>query len=143
MATPTEGVDDPNRSQRRSPKADQRPATWTTGTATARWRHPLASKGIWSGPTRCHDGGGSSERLAHVGEGVEVLVGGPARSQYDPVVYRSTRAPNLPNAVSASTATTRSSWRTCAKIDPTQAATVVWPIRVGGVVVTDHKPGRR
>jgi hypothetical protein len=40
-------------------------------------------------------------------------------------------------------ATTRSSWRTCAKIDLTQAATVVLPIRVGRVVVTDHKPGRR
>jgi hypothetical protein len=40
-------------------------------------------------------------------------------------------------------ATTRSSWRTCAKIDLTQAETVVLPIRVGRVVVTDHKPGRR
>jgi hypothetical protein len=49
----------------------------------------------------------------------------------------------LPNAVSASMATTRSSWRTCAKIDPTQAATVVLPIRVGRVVVMDHTPGRR
>jgi hypothetical protein len=28
-------------------------------------------------------------------------------------------------------------------IDPTEAATVVLPIRVGGVVVMDHKPGRR
>jgi len=27
--------------------------------------------------------------------------------------------------------------------DPAQAATVVLPIRVGGVVVVDHKPGRR
>ena len=33
--------------------------------------------------------------------------------------------------------------RGCAKIDPTQAATVVLPIRVGGVVVMEHKPGRR
>jgi hypothetical protein len=54
------------------------------------------------------------------GEGVEVLVGDPARSQYDPVACGSTRAPNLPNAVSASIATTRSSWRTCAKLDPAQ-----------------------
>ena len=77
------------------------------------------------------------------GEGVEVLVGDPARSQYDPVACGSTRAPNMPNAVSASMATTRSSWRTCAKIDPTQVATVVLPIRVGWVVVIDHKPGRR
>jgi hypothetical protein len=59
------------------------------------------------------------------GEGVEVLVGDPARSQYDPVACGSTRAPNLPNAVSASMATTRSSWRTCAKLDPAQAAMVV------------------
>jgi hypothetical protein len=49
----------------------------------------------------------------------------------------------LPNAVSASMATTRSSWRTCAKLDPAQAATVVVPIRVGGVVVMDHNPVRR
>ena len=77
---------------------------------------------------------GSSEPLAHVGEGVEVLVGDPARFHYDPVAYRSTRAPNLPNAVSASMATTRSSWRTCAKINPTQVATVA---------VMDHKPGTR
>jgi hypothetical protein len=27
--------------------------------------------------------------------------------------------------------------------DPAQAATVVLPIRVGGVVVMDHNPGRR
>jgi hypothetical protein len=40
-------------------------------------------------------------------------------------------------------ATTGSSWRTCAKIDPTQVATVVLPIRVGCVVVMDHKPGRQ
>jgi hypothetical protein len=59
------------------------------------------------------------------GEGVEVLVGDPARSQYDPVACGSTRAPNLPNAVSASMATTGSTWRTCAKLDPAQAATVV------------------
>jgi hypothetical protein len=77
------------------------------------------------------------------GEGVEVLVGGPARSHDDPVACGSTRAPNVANAVSASMATTRSSWRTCAKLNPTQAATVVLPIRVGGVVVMDHKPGRR
>jgi hypothetical protein len=76
---------------------------------TARWPHRWATKGTWHGPRRCRDGGGSSEPLAHVGEGVEVLVGDPARSQYDPVACRSTRAPNLPNAVSASTATTRSS----------------------------------
>jgi hypothetical protein len=37
-------------------------------------------------------------------------------------------------------ATTRSSWRTCAKIDLTQAATVVLPIRVGRVVVTTISP---
>jgi hypothetical protein len=73
-------------------------------------------------------------QLAHVGEGVEVLVGGPARSQYDSVACGSTRAPNVPNAVSAWMATTRSSWRSCAKIDPTQAATVVFadPGRLGG-----------
>src|SRR6476661_10403630 len=59
------------------------------------------------------------------GDSVEVLVGDPARSQYDPVACGSTRAPNLPNPVSASMATTGSSWRTCAKIDPTQVATVV------------------
>jgi hypothetical protein len=92
-------------------------------------------------PVNVRDLLGGQQILISVG--VEVLVGGPARSQYDPVVYRSTRASNLPNAVSASTATTLSSWRTCAKIDATQAATVVLPIRVGGVVVTDHKPGRR
>lgn len=40
-------------------------------------------------------------------------------------------------------ATTGSSWRTCAKLDPAQAATVVLPIRVGGVVVMDHNPVRR
>jgi hypothetical protein len=96
-----------------------------------------------SGPRRCHDGGGSSERLAHVGEGVEVLVGGPARSQYDPVVYRSTRAPNLPNAVSASMATTRSSWRTCAKIDPTAGRDGGFADPGRRVVVMDHEPGRR
>ena len=77
------------------------------------------------------------------GEGVEVLVGDPAWSQYDPVACGSTRAPNLPNAVSASIATTRSSRRTRAKPDPAQAATVVLPPRVGWVWVTDHKPGRR
>ena len=77
------------------------------------------------------------------GDSVEVLVGDPARSQYDPVACGSTRAPKVPNAVSASMATTGSSWRTCAKIDPTQVATVVLPIRVGWVVVMDHKPGRR
>ena len=76
------------------------------------------------------------------GEGVEVVVGDPARSQYDPVACGAARVPNLPNAVSASMATTRSSWRTCAKLDPTQAATVVLPIRVGGVVVMDHNPVR-
>ena len=40
-------------------------------------------------------------------------------------------------------ATTRSSWRTCVKLDPTQAATMVLPIRVGGVVIMDHNPVRR
>src|SRR5258708_40060829 len=60
--------------------------------------HPLGGR----------DGGESSEPLAHVGEGVEVLVGDPARSQHDPVVCGSTRAPNVPNAVSASMATARS-----------------------------------
>jgi hypothetical protein len=60
-------------------------------------------------PRRCHDCGRASEPLAHVGEGVEVLVGGPARSQYDPVPCKSTRAVSLPNAVSASMATTRPS----------------------------------
>jgi hypothetical protein len=55
---------------------------------------------------------------------------------------RAARAPNLPNAVSASMATTRSSWRTRAKLDPAQAATVVLPIRVGRVVVMDHNPVR-
>ncbi|MEN3319969.1 MAG: hypothetical protein V7643_3370, partial [Mycobacterium sp.] len=30
-----------------------------------------------------------------------------------------------------------------AKMDSTQAATMVLPIRVDGVVVMDHKPGRR
>src|SRR3954451_24015005 len=79
----------------------------TFGIATTPGGHRWALRGIWIGPRRCHDGGGSSEPLAHVGEGVEVLVGGPARSHYDPVVYRSTRAPNVPNAVSAWMATTR------------------------------------
>ena len=55
----------------------------------------------------------------------------------------STRAPNVPNAVSALMATTRSPGRTCAKLNPTQVATVVLPIRVGWAVVMDHKPGRR
>ena len=32
-------------------------ATATIGTATARWRHSLASRVIWRGPRRCHDGG--------------------------------------------------------------------------------------
>jgi hypothetical protein len=100
-------------------------------------------EGIWSGPRRCHDGGGSSEPLAHVGEGVEVLVGGPARSQYDAVVCRSTRAPNLPNAVSASMATTRSSWRTCANIDPTAGRDGGFADPGRRVVVMDHQPGRR
>ena len=31
----------------------------TFGIATARWRHRLATKDIWRGPTRCHDGGRS------------------------------------------------------------------------------------
>ena len=53
------------------------------------------------------------------------------------------RAPNLPNAVLASMATTGSSSRTCAKLDRAQAATVVLPIRVGRVVVMDHNPVRR
>jgi hypothetical protein len=47
-----------------------------------------------------------------------------------------------PNAVSASMATTRSSSWTWAKIDPT-LATTMFRRRVGGVVVMDHKPGRR
>jgi len=38
---------------------------------------------------------------------------------------------------------TGSSWRTCAKLDRAQATTVVLPIRVGRVVVMDHKPGRQ
>jgi hypothetical protein len=81
----------------------------------------LASRGTWRGPRRCHmTAAGSSEPLAHVGEGVEVLVGGPARSQHDPVARGSTRAPNVANAVSAWMVTTRSSWRTCAKLNPTQ-----------------------
>ena len=46
-------------------------------------------------------------------------------------------------AAMMATSPTRSSWRTCAKIDPTHVATVVLPIRVGWVVVMDHKPGRR
>lgn len=65
--------------------------TRTSGSATAQWRHRWASRDTCSGPRRCRDGGGSSEPLAHVGEGVEVFVGGPARSHYDLVVYRSTR----------------------------------------------------
>jgi hypothetical protein len=40
-------------------------------------------------------------------------------------------------------ATTRSSWRTCAKLNLTQVATLELPIRVGWVVVIDHEPGRR
>ena len=32
------------------------PPTATIGIATARWRHRWASRGIWSGPRRCHDG---------------------------------------------------------------------------------------
>jgi hypothetical protein len=72
-----------------------------------------------------------------------MLVGDPARSHNDPVARGSTRAPNVPNAVSAWMATTRSSWRTCAKLNPTQVATVDLPIRVGCVVIMDHKPGRR
>jgi hypothetical protein len=39
-------------------------------------------------------------------------------------------------------ATTRSSSWTWAKIDPT-LATTMFRRRVGGVVVMDHKPGRR
>ena len=34
-----------------------RQAIATIGIATARWRHRLASRGISSGPRRCHDGG--------------------------------------------------------------------------------------
>ena len=34
-----------------------RPPTATIGIATATWRHRLASRGTWSGPRRCHDGG--------------------------------------------------------------------------------------
>src|SRR3954470_469420 len=101
----------------------------TFGIATTPGRHRWALRGIWIGPRRCNDGGGSSEPLAHVGEGVEVLVGGTARSHYDPVVYRSTRAPNLANAVSAWMATPRSSWRICAKLNPTQVAS--WFCRSG------------
>jgi hypothetical protein len=59
--------------------------------------------------------GGSSEPLAHVGEGVEVLVRDPARSQQrpgcawvDPVMLADR-----------------------AKLNPRQVATVVLPIRVG------------
>ena len=40
------------------PRARRRePPTATIGIATAPWRHRLASKGIWRGPRRCHDGG--------------------------------------------------------------------------------------
>jgi hypothetical protein len=67
--------------------------------------------------------------LAHVGEGVEVLVG----ARLGPSTTRSTRAPNLPNAVSATMATTRPYWRTGAMLNPTQAATVLLPIRVAEV----------
>ena len=42
-------------------------------------------------------------------------------------MFGSMRLASLPNAVSASTATTRSSWRSSANTDPTQAATVVLP----------------
>jgi hypothetical protein len=49
----------------------------------------------------------------------------------------------LQSAVSARMATTRSFWRICAKLNRTPVATLVLPIQVGGVVVTDHKPGRR
>ena len=37
-----------------------RPPTATIGIATAPWRHRLASRGTWSGPRRCHDGGHSA-----------------------------------------------------------------------------------
>src|SRR5438874_326947 len=50
-----------------------------------------------------------------------------ANSQYEPCALGSTRLPSLPNAVSASTATTRSSWRSSANTDPTLADTVVLP----------------
>ena len=63
---------------------------------------------------------------------------GDLGNHYDPVVYRSTRAPNVPNAVSASMATTPVIVADLREDRPTQAATVVLPIRVGGVVVTDH-----
>ncbi len=33
------------------------PPTATCGIATAPWRHRWASRGTWSGPRRCHDGG--------------------------------------------------------------------------------------
>jgi hypothetical protein len=35
----------------------------TSGTAIARWRKRLASKGIWRGPRRCHDGDHADEQI--------------------------------------------------------------------------------
>src|SRR3954454_22169888 len=114
----------------------------TFGIATTPGRHRWALRGIWIGPRRCNDGGGSSEPLAHVGEGVEVLVGGTARSHYDPVVYRSTRAPNLANAVSAWMATPPVIVADLREAQPHAGRELVLPIRVGGVVVVmDHKRG--
>jgi hypothetical protein len=81
------------------------------GTAGQRPRRPLTPiSGVGGQISGWLSAGGSGlSLLAHVGEGVEVLVGGPARSRYDPVACRSTRVRQLPKEVSASMATTRPS----------------------------------
>jgi AAA ATPase domain len=43
------------------------PCTATTGTATAPWRHRLASRGTCSGPRRCHDDGRGGGRYPRLG----------------------------------------------------------------------------
>ena len=39
------------------PRGEMMFRTATIGTTTAQWRHRWASRGIWSGPRQCHDGG--------------------------------------------------------------------------------------
>jgi hypothetical protein len=68
---------------------------------------------------------------------------GQARSQHDPVAWGPSRAPSLPNA-GVGVDGHRPAILTQLREDrPHAGREVVLPIRVGGVVVTDHKPGRR
>ena len=51
-------------------RAATRPAIATIGIVIAPWRHRWASRDIWSGPRRCHDGGRSvpHQRGGHLGQ---------------------------------------------------------------------------